>query len=420
MQRVTRTRLSDETLAGLLAPLSSERVVGLAVSGGPDSLGLMLLADRWRRVTASAPRFVVYAVDHALRPEAAAEAEMVARVAAGLGLAARVLRWQGPKPEAGLQSAARAARYRLMAEAMAADGAGVLVTAHHRTDQAETVLMRLAHGSGLDGLAGMAHFERMFGITVFRPLLDTDREQLMAEVEAAGLTPARDPSNADPAYERVRWRQALPALAGLGLDAVALAAFASRAGEAAEALELWADRAAGDLVRRHPLGALSLDRDGLSALPQAVAVRVLAGALQRAGGGRRPHALGVVERAADRLRRGGDRGITLLGCLVRPRARTIWICRESRGATARPVRLAPGSGLVFDARFAIRNRSPDTAFAVAPALTLTRHQAERVLGTRLDLPAAAIRSAPLVLSESGAVAALGEHALDARVEVREA
>ena len=213
-------------LAALFAPVAGEKVVGLAVSGGADSLGLMLLARAWAGSLTPAPQLVVYSVDHGLRPEAQGEVAMVMAAAASLGLRARPLSWSGPKPQSGLQEAARRARYRLIAEAMRLDGASVLLTAHHLEDQAETVLMRLAHGSGVEGLQGMRPMSTVEGVRVFRPLLAVWPEVLRPIVTSSGLVPAEDPSNGDTHYERVRWRQAMPMLAELGLDAEALSLFA--------------------------------------------------------------------------------------------------------------------------------------------------------------------------------------------------
>src|SRR5690606_20998559 len=132
------------------------------------------------------------------------EVAMVLDAARSQGFEARGLHWAGEKPETGVQEAARQARYRLMAEAMAEDGATLLLTGHHRADQAETVLMRLAHGSGIEGLRAMTPLAMVEGIKVFRPLLDIEPSALSGLVTEEGLIPARDPSNDDIAYERVR------------------------------------------------------------------------------------------------------------------------------------------------------------------------------------------------------------------------
>jgi tRNA(Ile)-lysidine synthase len=215
-------------VGALFAPILEFERVALAVSGGADSLALMLLAHEFAQAAGDHRRFVVYSVDHGLRPEAAAEVAFVVGEAQRLGFQARALRWDGEKPATGVQEAARLARYRLFAEAMRVDGAAAIVTAHHLHDQAETVLMRLAHGSGIEGLRGMDTFSEVGGITIVRPLLSVAPEALRAVVDAAGLTPVVDPSNSDLDYERVRWRQMLRPLAELGLDARRLEQFASR------------------------------------------------------------------------------------------------------------------------------------------------------------------------------------------------
>ena len=140
----------------LFADLGSARALVLAVSGGPDSTALMVLAARWRAALKQGPRLVAVTVDHALRAGSAREARTVKSLARRLGILHRTMRWSGAKPETGLQEAARAARYRLLASAARAAGAAHILTAHTRDDQAETVLLRMAHGSGLTGLAAMA------------------------------------------------------------------------------------------------------------------------------------------------------------------------------------------------------------------------------------------------------------------------
>ena len=212
----------------IFAPLMQFTRIGLAVSGGPDSLALLLLAAEYARDHDAYDRFVVYSVDHRLRPEAAGEVQFVLDTATRLGLAARGLRWDGLKPSTGIQQAARRARYALMGRAMVEDSVEILVTAHHVGDQAETVLMRLAHGSGVEGLRGMDYFSEVNGIAIVRPLLGVDPVALAQVVATAGLTPVGDPSNLDTDYERVRWRHALPQLAALGIDARRLARFADR------------------------------------------------------------------------------------------------------------------------------------------------------------------------------------------------
>lgn len=318
----------------LFAPLAGYRRLGLAVSGGPDSLALMLLAHRFAEKAGQLARFTVYAVDHGLRPEAADEVAFVAREATKLGFQARVLRWEGRKPATGIQAAARLARYRLIGEAMQQDGAEALLTAHHLGDQAETVLMRMAHGSGLEGLRGMDYLAVIEGTTIIRPLLGVDPATLRAVVDAAGIVPVTDPSNSDLDYERVRWRLMLPQLAALGLDARRLARLAERMRDADEALGSLANRALAELIEpRGETKQIVIDRARFITLPRAVAVRVLQQALAEIGGSRKPHALAPVEALADRLKR-EHAGATLHGCVVRSSAAAIRIEKEPGRAAA--------------------------------------------------------------------------------------
>src|SRR6266852_1602542 len=215
----------------------------LAVSGGPDSIALMWLAARWRRALARGPRLVAVTIDHGLRPEAAAEAREVKRLARSLDLPHRTLRWSGPKPTTGLPAAARAARYRLLAQAAHAAGATHILTAHTRDDQAETLLMRLLRGSGIAGLAAMARESARDGVVLARPLLNVPKSRLMATLDKAKIAFADDPTNRDTAFTRPRLRALLPLLAAEGGDARGLARLASRLARANAAVEVLADGA---------------------------------------------------------------------------------------------------------------------------------------------------------------------------------
>lgn len=243
------------------ADLSVCKALVLAVSGGPDSTALCLLAARWRGALKEGPSLLAVTVDHGLRPEARREAAAAKQFAASLGIAHRTLRWTGPKPATGLQEAARAARYRLLAAAARRAGSRHILTAHTLDDQAETVLFRLARGSGLSGLGAMtrvspvpciasplpARGDREMMLLV-RPFLDVPKARLMATLAAAKVPFAEDPSNLDPRFARVRLRVAMPGLAAEGLTAARLAQFARRARRADEAIAAAVDELENRLV----------------------------------------------------------------------------------------------------------------------------------------------------------------------------
>lgn len=411
----------DDTagLNALFAAVAGEPAIALAVSGGADSLALMVLAHNWAASLSDAPRLIVYSVDHGLRPEAKNEVAMVLDAAKALGLAARGLAWTGAKPATGVQEAARIARYRLMGAAMAEDGASVLLTAHHLQDQAETVLMRMAHGSGIEGLKGMSDMAEIEGVRVHRPLLDIDPAALRAVVDGAGLTPAEDPSNKDPHYERVRWRQAMPQLALLGLDAGALALFADRMAEVDAAIAQMADGCFTEIVRLDGFGAARIELAPFIGLSPAISTRLLGRVLNIVGGRQKPRALGQVERLRQTIAESGlTKTTTVLGCVIRIKDGAIAVAREPGRALPPDALLAPHGELVWDERFRIVNASPEAGLTASVADYLPRHRLEEFLGFKVTAPAEAIRTAPIVRDADGGVLSLGGWSFDDRIKVQ--
>ncbi|OYX45819.1 MAG: tRNA lysidine(34) synthetase TilS, partial [Sphingomonadales bacterium 32-64-22] len=206
--------------------------MGLAVSGGPDSLALLLLAR-----AAMPERIEAATVDHGLRPESAREAAMVAELCAAYGIPHRILTVKVPRGN--VQDRARAARYAALAQWMTDRGLGALATAHHADDQAETFLMRLNRGSGVAGLAGVRVRGTVPGtdLVLLRPLLGWRREELAGIIARSGLEAAQDPSNENPKFDRVRIREALKGADWL--DVAAIAASASHLAEV-EGVMQWA------------------------------------------------------------------------------------------------------------------------------------------------------------------------------------
>lgn len=224
-------------------------------------------------------------VDHGLRPELAAEAAQVEGLARRLGVAHRTMRWMGPKPRTGLQEAARDARYRLLAEAARHSRSGHILTAHTRDDQAETVLFRLARGSGPAGLSGMARTSAVHGLALVRPLIDLPKARLIATLQAAQIPFVDDPSNSDPRFTRTRLRALMPALAAEGLDAARLALLARRLARVDSALETAAADAAAALMvgPGDASGAMRIAAADFATLPAEVALRLLRRAIARMG-----------------------------------------------------------------------------------------------------------------------------------------
>jgi tRNA(Ile)-lysidine synthase len=258
----------------LFADLAGLDLVLVAVSGGPDSTALMHALARWRDAPGR-PSIAVATVDHGLRAVSREEAESVGAAARELGLDHHLLTWS-PHPARVSQDAARRARYRLLDGCAARMGADCLVTAHTLDDQAETVLMRAAAGSGLSGLGGMRPVVARNGLRHARPFLQVPKARLVATCRAEGWLYIEDPSNADPLYARVRWRGLMPDLEEQGLDAARLSRLARRLRRADEALDAIATAAFGRLGRPLPEGAVALDGRALAAEQDEIALRVLA------------------------------------------------------------------------------------------------------------------------------------------------
>src|SRR6266404_3190427 len=305
--------ISVQQAKDLFAHWKAAPALVLAVSGGPDSIALMWLAARWRRALTRGPRLIAVTVDHGLRREAAREARDVKRLAKELDLLHRTLRWRGAKPKTGVPAAARAARYRLLAEVARASGATHILTAHTRDDQAETLLMRMLRGSGITGLAAMARETEREGVWLARPLLDVSKSQLIATLKKAKVGFADDPTNRDLNFTRPRIRTLMPVLAAEGGDARNLVRLASRLARANAAVEVLVDGAERYLALRDRQGlhsefnakafdagrldAKTFDAKTFDAMPDEIRLRLLQRAIDRVGH-KGPAELGKVEALA--------------------------------------------------------------------------------------------------------------------------
>ena len=345
MQVTLDATSSDDALARAIdAGLTPDRParLGVAVSGGGDSMALLHLLRDWAQRTGAALHAAT--VDHGLRPAARAEAAMVAEVCEGLGIAHTTLRWNGWDGSGNLQDQARRARYALMADWALAEGLGAVALGHTADDQAETFLMRLARGAGVDGLSAMAPRRRSLGVDWLRPLLGVARSDLRGYLTARRLGWVDDPSNADPRFARVRARQVLAGLEPLGLNAVALRATTLRLAEARDAL----DHAAQDAARRIATveaGDVTIERAALLALPAELRRRLLSHALAWVASAEyRPRHETLAEALAA-VAEGRD--MSLHGCLLTVRKTQLRLTRELqavKGKTAAP-------GAIWDRRW---------------------------------------------------------------------
>ncbi|MCI4662570.1 MAG: tRNA lysidine(34) synthetase TilS [Neomegalonema sp.] len=312
--------ISAETFAALIAAFSLPPKIAIAVSGGGDSMALLRLMHRW---AAGKPhRLLALTVDHGLRPESSEEARQVGTWCAALGIEHRILHWKGDKPSANLQARAREARLTLLREACESADAGRLMLAHTLEDQAETFLLNLARGSGVDGLSAMAPVSRegLRDGLILRPLLSQRRSDLRASLRAIGQDWFEDPSNRDPRFDRVRLREAMPMLEKLGLSPSRLAATARNMSRAREAL----DSAAVTLGKRaclwSPMRVITLDPVPLRDAPEEIVLRVLRQVLCEIAGAAHPPSLEPLLRLRDWVAAPATNGLALHGCLIRRRA----------------------------------------------------------------------------------------------------
>jgi tRNA(Ile)-lysidine synthase len=330
-----------------LARFESRPFLAVAVSGGPDSLALAILADHWARERGG--RICALTVDHGLRPESGAEIRLLRGWLGARAIRHKVIAWSADKPATGIQEAARAARYALLAEWCREHGCLHLLTAHHREDQTETNLIRRNAGSGTYGLAGMSAIRELADCRILRPLLDVAKARLVALLDAERQPYVTDPSNRDPAFERSRLRvtDALPA----GADFAALLDGIRELGHERAAHERKLDRLLAEMVVVHRAGFAVLDPD-LARAPSDMAERALQAIVAAIGGKPYPARRERLARLRGILAEGGRRGHTLGGCRFVHWRRRFLVLRELAGA-ADPVRLTPGIRLLWDRRFGV-------------------------------------------------------------------
>nr|WP_047995970.1 tRNA lysidine(34) synthetase TilS [Puniceibacterium sp. IMCC21224] len=355
--------------------------IGLAVSGGGDSMAMLTLAHNWSRVWGV--RLWVVTVDHGLRPEAASEAAMVAAECGELGWPHATLRWHWDG-QGNVQDAARRARLNLIDRWR--NGIAHVLMAHTRDDLAETFLMRLGRGSGVDGLSAMqarrfvgsepgsgvellpedvtqTHMppdgaypaeraENRNGFQVIRPCLDMRRAELRHYLTTLKGRWVEDPSNDDRGYDRVRMRQLLQNLDAEGLGAEVLSATATRLARArpalrARAAQVWTEIGTSVCAGNTPLGDLQLDRDGLAKVEADTRLRLLAAALQYISTNSYRPRVEALEALLDKVQSGGAG--TLHGCEIRANGAAIRVTREPRAVAAQ--RAVVGDGTLWDRRW---------------------------------------------------------------------
>ena len=407
--------LSTAEAVTLLAPLTRYPKLALAVSGGPDSFALLYLAHRLRDAGALRAEITVLTVDHGLRATSRDEATMVGALAAQLGFGHAVLDWRPSEaPRAGLQEAARIARYGLMAEYCRSHDIPVLVTAHQLEDQAETMLMRLARGSGLDGLAAIPETSHWAGLVILRPLLAVPKARLIATLREAGIVWVEDSTNRDTRYERARIRAGRDAMQALGLTPEALARSARRLARAREALDRMTETFLESHCKTSGAGYCTLDVEALLEAPEEIALRALGSVVEAVGARHTTLRLAKLESLLAAIRERPAKPQTLGGCRLQLLEAGLGVFREARRNGMPVVALAPGERSLWDNRFSVslapEAPAPVTVKALGDGLSKARRAdfpwlASVPRAARLALPACwregELLSVPLVSLMSG-------------------
>ncbi|WP_407492275.1 tRNA lysidine(34) synthetase TilS [Pseudooceanicola sp. MF1-13] len=341
-----------DVVSGFLSDNAASDPMGIAVSGGSDSLALLLILKDWADGAGRSLHAVT--VDHGLRPEAAEEAAFVAGLCADLTIDHTILRWDGPAPTGNISDQARQARYALM-DAWAQDrGIDQIAVGHTADDQAETLLMRLGRGAGVDGLATMATRRRIGQTDFLRPMLTLRRDALQDLLKQRGQTWINDPTNDNPDYDRVRIRQAMPTLSDIGLSVDALTTTAANLAQARDALAHYAVQEAAKIVTQDAAGDILIDHDAWTHLSAEIARRLIQAGLHHVAGPGYPPRSKALQQLINHIH--ARTPMTLAGCIVQTDKTQIRITREP-AAVPGPV----PADHIWDTRWQMTGPVPDGA-----------------------------------------------------------
>lgn len=394
----------DRSMADF-APFEPNPDIAVAVSGGPDSLALVLLAERWAKRQGG--RVTGLTVDHGLREGSAREARQVGNWLGERHIEHRILKlkWPHKPPPSDIQGKARTARYLRLGDWCRTNGVLHLLVAHHAEDQAETFLLRLGRGSGVDGLSAMAAISDRSDHRILRPLLKVSKAQLVAALKRAGQQWIEDPSNEDLRHARARLRAALPALGDERLTVQRLSRTANAMSRARYALEMEVGSILARAATCDTAGFIRLSRATLTTTPDELALRIVARCLMTVSGQPYPPRLAALTQLLTAFRETAKPvGRTLAGCSITSKGLAddaLLIVREL-SATSPPVTLTPGHNLIWDGRFDIRPpRGLRARLRLGALSTLTANgrKAARMC-TRADLPGRALASLPVLAAGS--------------------
>lgn len=315
--------LSGDEFHDLMMPLEigQPKNIAVAVSGGGDSMALALLLHQW--CLNNHVKLHAVTVDHGLRKASKQEAEDVSKWLEKFSIHHEILSWIGEKPTSNIQDKAREARYALISKWCKSKEIDHVFVAHHKDDQAETFLMRLIRGSGVDGLSAMEKVSRLpmegfekDAIKIYRPLLSIGKERLLKTLEEMGQTWVTDPSNENETFTRIKIRNLLKDTQIEGLDRDRLTATATKMSRVKSLLDQLTDHAESDFVHYHPLGYAELSNIFIQNLHEEIALRLLSRLLKKISGAKYPGRYQKLFTLFENLKQVDFSGQTLCGVIV--------------------------------------------------------------------------------------------------------
>lgn len=346
--------LYNQFKAVLQPILSDADKIAVAVSGGADSMALVLLMHEYAQEMGR--EIVALTVDHGIRPESFAEAGQVGLWLAKYGIAHHIIKWQGQKTATNLQMKARKARYELMADYCSENNIKFLATGHNLNDQAETVLMRLLRGSGVDGLAGMVLVKQIFDINVIRPLLSITHQNLQQFLRAKNQLWIEDPSNENVKFQRVAVRKLIQSFDDPQLLTKRLVDTAAHMARAKDYISGQLAKNINEIVTYNEAGFYEIKLTEFKSLHQEERYRVLAAALQKISGNVYRPRFENLQLLDIKINNGQMiNSCTLYGCVIAQGKRKIdsnilYIYREL-AAISPPLEVQANTEIIWDGRF---------------------------------------------------------------------
>lgn len=380
--------MEERDLLDVIGPLflpQPPRRLGVAVSGGGDSMALLSAMAAF--VKPFETELYAITIDHGLRESARREIRLVAKACGHLGVQHHVEIWPGWDGGGNLQSHARNARYELITAWALNNQINTIVLGHTANDQAETVLMRLARGAGVDGLAAMSPRRLRDGITWLRPLLSVKREDLRKYLDTKKMIWAEDPSNENRDFERIRIRDALKVLEPLGISVDRLSDVASNMADARGALN-WHTFLAAKEACNVAMGVVQIDLNSYRILPIEITRRILVGAIMWLNSSDYPPRRGGIIHVKNAIKQGVSS--TLDGCQITRKGGAIYIFRELNALRD----LESEVGDLWDERWYVTGPEDDPVFSVRSLGETGIKQLEN--WRDLGLPRAAVMSLPSV------------------------